>query len=285
MTNLFEKIKKEKYISRILILVFALTLSAVLYNLFELPTKLVTGGSTGISIITEYLFGIEPSLMISIISYSTLILSFIFLGIEKTSSAIIASFLYPILISLTSNVTNYIKVDTTDMLTISIFMGVLYGIYSGLIYRAGFSSGGVSTFSHILYKYKKISVTASNTTINMVLVVLGGALFGWQKVMYALIILFISRFVADKVLLGTSKNKNIFIFTDKNKEITDFILNELHSGVTEFNAVGGFNNKKRKVLMTAVTNHSYFKLKQGSKQIDKNSFMIVTDSYHVSDDK
>jgi len=280
--EVFEKIEQKHIFRRIFILCISLFVSAIIFNFFISPTKLVTGGSNGIAIIIEYLFNIEASTVILVISTSLLVVSFFTLGFEQTSGAIISTFVYPFFVKLTSDLPNMLPVDTTDMLLISIFIGVIYGITNGLVYKNGFNNGGTSIISQVLYKYKRISISTSGFIMNIIIVLLGGFLFGWTMVMYATIILYINSIVTDKVLIGISKNKNVFIITTKEKEIKNYVMNELKQGITEFDVKGGFNFKKKQVLMTTIPSRNYFRLKEGVKLIDNDVFVIVTDSYEAS---
>lgn len=280
--EVFDKIEQKHLVRRIFTLCISLFISALIFNFFLSPTRIVTGGPSGIAIILEYLFNFEASTVIFIISTSLLIISFFTLGFEQTSGAIIATFVYPFFVKLTSDLPILLPVETTDMLLISIFIGVIYGITNGLVYKNGFNNGGTSIISQILYKYKRISISTSGFIMNIIIVLFGGFLFGWTMVMYATIILYINSIVTDKVLIGISKNKNVFIITTKEKEIKDYVLNELKHGITEFDVKGGFKFKKKQVLMTTIPSRNYFRLKEGVKLIDNDVFVIVTDSYEAS---
>ena len=89
----------------------------------------------------------------------------------------------------------------------------------------------------------------------------------------------------DRVLIGVSANKSIYIMTTKEKEVNEFITEHLHHGTTEFDVEGGLEYQKRKVLMTVIPTKDYFKLKEGVKLIDNKCFFIVTDSYQLSGGK
>lgn len=281
ISDILEIVKKKNLFLRLGILCFTLLISAIAFNLLQLPINLVTGGTSGVSVITKHLFGIEPSHMLFILSIFFLILSFIFLGIEQSSGAVLATFLYPFFVDLTSNLTTIIKVDTSDMVLIAIFLGVINGICNGITFKIGFSNGGFNIISHILYKYKKISISSSSFLINIIIVITGGYFFGWTMVMYASIVLYINSIVVDRVLIGVSKNKAMYIITNYEEQVKNYILNDLDHGITTFDAKGGYNNEKRKVLMTVVPNSEYFKVTEGVKSIDKDAFFIVTDSYQV----
>lgn len=281
MKEKLQMIKEKKLIKRILILCFAQLLSALVFNLFQKKANLVTGGAGGIALILNHIFGFNTSDVITIVMLSFLVVSFIFLGWEATSGAVVSSIVYPLFIDLTEHLIEFINIDTSDMLLISIFVGLVSGISNGLIFKNGFNNGGTSVISQILYRYKKISISTASFIINLIVVVLGGFFFGWHMVMYAAITLYINSIVLDKILIGVSKNKFVYIVIDKEKEkeIKDYVIYTLKRGITEFEADG--ISKKKKVLMTVIPNSDYFKLKEGIKFVDKHTFFIVTDSYEV----
>ena len=81
-------------------LIFSLFFSAIVYNLFLLPVNLVTGGSGGIATITNYVYGIDPALMILIVSLICALLSFMYLGTRVTAVTILASIIYPFFVEI-----------------------------------------------------------------------------------------------------------------------------------------------------------------------------------------
>lgn len=279
--SILETVKKKKLVRRYALLILSLFISACYFNLLQLPTQIVTGGSSGVSIILNYYFKWDPSQVIFIISSILLIAGFIFLGFEKTSGALVTTIIYPIFVNLTSNISNYISVDLSDKILISIFIGLLAGITTGMVYKAGFSNGGFSIISEIISEKKKIPISNISFVINFIIVAFGGASFGWTMVMYAVIILYINSIILDRVLIGVSKNKSLYIITKEEEKMKDYIMNSLKHGVTIFDVKGGFMEKKQKVLMTVIPNRDYFKLKEGIKEIDEYAFFIVTDSYQV----
>ena len=99
--------------------------------------------------------------------------------------------------------------------------------------------------------------------------------------MYGVIILYIISMLTDKVLLGISDSKAFYIVTEKEEQVKEYILNNLSHGVTIFQARGGYDNKKQKVLFCVIPTKEYFKLKEGIAAIDQKAFFVVTDAYEV----
>lgn len=273
--------KTKTRVYRIFLITISLILSAFVYNLFLLPLSIVAGGTSSIATITYYLYDINPALMIFIISGICSVLGFMYLGAERTTGTIIASIAYPIIVEITSKLVGQIQIDTNDVLLIVLFAGVLGGIANGLMYKSGYSSGGLPTISQILYEKFRISVAKTSFIINFIIVMIGAYFFGLTNALYAVIFLYIYSIITDKVLLGTSNNKAFYIITDKEKEVKEYIIENLKHTVTTFDVKGGLLENKRKVILTVVPSREYYRLTEGIKKIDKDAFFTVTDSYQV----
>ena len=120
MDNFFEeiikKIKRKSLLRRIVILILALFVLSLVYNLLLLPTGLVAGGVNGIAVITNYVYGIDSSIMILLISLACLLFSFMYLGKERTAGSILATFLYPLFVKITALITQNINLNYQDFL-------------------------------------------------------------------------------------------------------------------------------------------------------------------------
>ena len=273
--------KTKTRIYRIFLITISLILSAFVYNLFLLPLSIVAGGTSSIATITYYLYDINPALMIFIISGICSILGFMYLGAERTTGTIIASISYPIIVEITSKLVGQIQIDTSDVLLIVLFAGVLGGIANGLMYKSGYSNGGLATISQIVFEKFKISIAKTSFVMNFIIVMIGAYFFGLTNALYAVIFLYIYSIITDKVLLGTSNNKAFYIITDKEKEVKEYIIENLKHTVTTFDVKGGLLENKRKVILTVVPSREYYRLTEGIKKIDKDAFFTVTDSYQV----
>ena len=279
--KILEKINSKSSVKRHIQLVIGCLLIATSYNLFLVPNNIVAGGVAGFAIIINYLFNIDNSLVILIGSIILLILSYFLLGKEKTKATILGSLLFPICVNLTKNIGNIIDIDTNQLLLISVFGGVVYGFGEGLIYKAGFTTGGTDIINQILSKYLKISIGNSMLYCDGTIVLLTAFVFGPTQFMYSIIILYVISYMSDRVILGVSDSKAFYIVTDEEEKIKEYILRYLNHGVTVFNAKGGYAKENQKVLMCVLPTKDYYKLKEGIHEIDPKSFFVVTDAYEV----
>lgn len=274
-------IKQKIRVKELIEFIIGCFLVALAFNLFMSPNNLVAGGVSGFSLILKHFFGLNPSTIISVANVFLIILSFLVLGKEKTKATILGSILFPVFVSMTEHLSTYISFKESEMILIAVFGGVLQGIGAGLIFRAGYSTGGTDILNMIVSKIFKISLGNSMFFTDGTIIVIGAFVFGFNHLMYSLIILYLISTLTDKVVLGISDSKAFYIITSKEKEVKDFVINELKHGVTEFNAKGGYNSENQTVLMSVVPTREYYKLKEGIHNIDKNAFFVAMDSYEV----
>lgn len=279
-----KKVKEKNYYLRTFILIVGIFLLALNYNLFLLPNNLVIGGTSGIAIILKQLFGLSPNAFIYISSVVLIILSFAFLGKEETQKSIIGSILYPIFISFTSPLAKTLlpSFSFDSMILTILIAGILCGIANGIIYKAGYTTGGSDILMKIANKYGKISEGKAVFTINLIIMLFGALVFGATKFIYSLIILYLNSALIDRILIGISDSKLFFIYTKKTEKIKNFILNDMKTGVTILNAQGGFSNEENHVLMCVVPNRDYYLFKETVLAIDEKAFFVINDCYEVS---
>lgn len=279
--TIIDEIYKKFNPLRYLYLLVGLFLISVSFNIFLLPNNIVFGGVSGLSIIFKKLFGIDTSLFILISSLLLLIVSFIVLDKEKTKGSVLGTILFPIFVKLTSGFSSYLTINPSEIFLYALFGGVLYGIGAGLVFKAGFTTGGTDIINQIITKYLKVSMGTSLILSDGLIVLAGVFIFGVRKLMYAVITLYIISILTDKVLLGISDSKAFYIIAEKDEEIKEYVLKELGHGVTIFAAKGGFSKEKQNVLFCVIPTKDYFKLKEGIHSIDKEAFFVATDAYEV----
>lgn len=277
VSNIYQHDKIKRYVQ----FIFGCLLVALAFNLFYSPNNIVAGGVSGLSIVLNHFFKFNQSYVILITNIFLLILSYTFLGKEKTRLSILGSILFPIFVNLTSFLTKYVSFSESEMLLVAIFGGLLQGVGAGLIFKVGFSTGGTDILNMIISKKLKIGMGQAMIFTDGLIVLLGFFAFGFNKLMYALIVLYLVTWAMDRVLLGISDAKAFYIITKKDKEVKEYILKEMKHGVTKFEATGGYKDKDQDVLMSVIPTKEYYKFKEGIHLIDPDAFFVVTDAYQV----
>lgn len=284
LNKIVEKVSEKNRILRMSILGIGTFLLALAYNMYLKPFNIVTGGVSGLSIICQQLFKIDANIFIYLFNGILIIISFFALGKKETSRQLLGAILYPLMISFTLPLANYLNsILIIDNFLIELLLAsLIIGFAGGIIYKVGYSSGGNDIVVLIINKYLKVPIGKSTFITNLIIILLGGALFGINNVLYAIIIVYLNGALVDKILIGISNSKQFFIHTKEINKVKELIIEKLGTGVTVLETTGGFSRRKRKMLMCVVSTKDYYLFKEAVLEIDPDAFFVINDCYEVA---
>lgn len=284
LNKIVEKVSEKNRILRMSILGIGTFLLALAYNMYLKPFNIVTGGVSGLSIICQQLFKIDANIFIYLFNGILIIISFFALGKKETSRQLLGAILYPLMISFALPLANYLNsILIIDNFLIELLLAsLIIGFAGGIIYKVGYSSGGNDIVVLIINKYLKVPIGKSTFITNLIIILLGGALFGINNVLYAIIIVYLNGALVDKILIGISNSKQFFIHTKEINKVKELIIEKLGTGVTVLETTGGFSRRKRKMLMCVVSTKDYYLFKEAVLEIDPNAFFVINDCYEVA---
>ncbi len=280
--QVIDEVFSKNFWPRLLVTIIGSFALAINYNLFLLHNNLVIGGTSGIAIILNEYIGIDSATFLMIVNISLLILSFIFLGARNTGLTIVGSLLYPLFVSLTGELCDYLatKIVFDDFILVALISGCLFGTANGFIYKAGFTTGGSDVIVQMINKYLKIPTGVASFIFNIIVLTSGAMLFGINKAIYAVIIIVINSILVDKIMLGISDSKMFYIVTKKPEAIKEFIA-EMKAGYTIMRTDGGYTNKANNIIMCVISTTQYYMFKNVIEEIDPQAFYIISDCYGV----
>ena len=279
LTELDHKNKTQKFA----IFICGVLIYSIAFSIFFSPKNVVTGGTTGLSLIIYDVFHIDTSITVFLSSFLLLIVGFILLDKKMMMKTVFGFIMLPIFMKFGGLYADMLRFDDTSLFLIVFFGGVVMGFGNGLVIRSGYSVGGFQTLYQIFYKYYGIPIGKSTLILNGILIVLSSFFFGITNALYAVIGLYVSSVVTDKVMLETSATKTFYIVTDKDEEISQYIVENLGYGVTLMDAKGGYSDSSLKVLMCAVPTREYYQMKEMVQGIDEHVFFLITDTYEIYD--
>ena len=277
-----KKIKDKNTYRSFCEFIIGMLITSVAVSVFYKPNSLVTTGCTGLSILISNYIDIDLSLIVFSLSSILLAVSFCVFGLEYGAKNILGTILFPIFIKAASLINVFVTFNNTSLFLLILIGGVLSGIGFGIIKKSGYSLGGFYVIYDILNRNLRISVGKANLFCNIIIIFSSIFIFGLSKAIYSGIGLYISSYIGDKIILGVSQNKAFYIITNKVKDVKEYIINNLNYTVTVVNARGGYSDKKKKMILCVIPTIEYIKLKEVVKEIDKDAFFLVTDSYSVS---
>lgn len=284
MRTVINRFRDKENLKNLFIFLLGLVILAFNYNVFVYPNKFNVGGMTGVATILNYLCDLEPAYFIFGSSIFLVILSYFTLDKDITYNSVIGAIMYPLLLEFLKPFCAFISpyfVFSNTIITL-IIAGALLGLGSGLVYKSGYTTGGSDIIMKILNKYQHLTDGNANLLMNTIIVLLGAIVFGVYSVIYSIIILIISTNIVDKILIGISSSKMFLVSSKKYKQIENYVIDTMHTGVTILDATGGFLFQKRKILMVVVPTRMYNVFKEEILFLDKDAFIVVSDCYEVT---
>lgn len=277
-----KKINDKNVYKNFFMFIMGCLIAGLSVSVFYNPNDVVTTGCTGLSILINRYTNIDLSLIVLVFSSILLVISFLVFGISYGAKNILGTILFPIFIKATSIINNFVSFEDTSLFLLILIGGVLSGISFGMIKRSGYSLGGFYVIYDILNSRFKISIGKASLFTNILVIILSSFTFGIDKCIYAAIVLYVSSYIGDKIMLGISSNKAFYIVTSKYKDVMDYIINNLGHTVTLINVKGGYSDKGKKMLLCVISTTEYIKMRDVIKEIDKDAFFLITDSYSTT---
>lgn len=257
------------------ILCLGLFIYSISFNLFMVPYNFVVGGVSGISIIVENLFHINESLTVTFLSVILLILGFILCNKDRMYSSVASTFILPFFLELTSGIGKYVDISFSPLLA-ALYCALLTGLALGLVYKVGFSTGGTDIIYWIMEKYVKKSTGQLMLLVEGIIVLIGAFVFGFEKLMYSLIILFLMSKISDKIVIGISDSKFMYVIPKKFDEVYEYI-NSL-SFVRSFKLK---TDNGKEVICLVMSTKDYSIIYSNIKSIDNDAFISANNTYET----
>lgn len=169
-----------------------------------------------------------------------------------------------------------------DFVVNTLLAGIIYGLAIGFIFRGGATSGGSDIISMILHKYTKVSLGT------LVMIVDGcitlSTLVAFKQVrfpVYSVLIIAIESYLIDLIVDGFRTDKTVFIVTEHQEEVRNFIIGELHRGGTVILGHGLYQGQERQMIYCNLSRTDFVKLKSSLRMLDPDAFVNVINSSEV----
>jgi len=266
---------------QLVIVLFGAILNAVAMNFFLIPANVYASGFTGFAqLISSILEEFSPIFLSTGILLFLLNVPVIILGWKKVGrSFTIYSFISVVTMSFFMEVIPVIHVSN-DILLNAVFGGVIAAVGVGLTLKWGASTGGMDIVAMVLSRMKDRPVGTYFFTLNSVIIITAGFLYGWEKALYTLVQLYVSTRVIDAIHTRHEK-LTAMIVTQKANELKNAIHAQLTRGITRVPAKGGFSNEDKEMMFIVITRYELFDLQRVIKEVDPNAFTNIVETSGV----
>jgi uncharacterized membrane-anchored protein YitT (DUF2179 family) len=266
---------------KVMVVIFGALLNAISMNLFLIPANVYSSGFAGIAqLLSKVLTDISP-FSVSM-GYLLLFLNIpvAILGWKKVGKSFtVFSFLSVLLTTFFLEIIP-IKELSHDILLNAVFGGVILAVGVGFTLKWGASTGGLDIVAMVLSRAKDKPVGTYMFTLNAIIILTAGILYGWEKALYTLVTLYTSTRVIDAIHTRHEKLTAIII-TRNGEDLKKAIHSQLVRGITTIPAKGAYTNETKDMMMIVITRYELFDLERIIKEVDPNAFTNIIETSSV----
>jgi uncharacterized membrane-anchored protein YitT (DUF2179 family) len=266
---------------KVIVVILGALLNAISINLFLIPANVYSSGFAGLAqllskVLTQYTpLHVSMGFLLLLLNIPVAILGWKKVGKSFTLysfiSVLVTSFFLEII---------PIQKMSHDILLNAVFGGVILAIGVGFTLKWGASTGGLDIIAMVLSRLKDKPVGTYMFTLNAIIIVTAGSLYGWEKALYTLVTLYTSTRVIDAIHTRHEK-LTAFIITSQGEELKKAIQAKLIRGITTLPAKGAYTNETKEILMIVITRYELFDLERIIKEVDPKAFTNIIETASV----
>lgn len=265
----------KKTIKNIIGILLGNTIYALAVILFIVPNGLITGGSTGLAIAANHVFGMPITLFVSLFNVGMFALGFLVLGKTFALTTLISSFYFPFILSVFEKTIGYTQM-TADPLLAAILGGVMIGSAIGIVIKCNASTGGMDIPPLVINKKIGLPISVSMYAFDFLILLMQVFYTDREMVLYGIVLVATYTIVLDKVLVIGKAQTEVMIVSKEYAKINETIIHELDRGTTMLKSISGYMKNEYPVVMTVVSNRELPKLNDLVLSIDEHAFMVVS---------
>ena len=275
-----KQINCKEVVWELFTLTAAVAIIAAAVYFFLVPSHASVSSISGLGIILTNFIPLPLSVITMALNVVLLIIGFITCGREFGTKTVYTSILLPVFIGIFErifpNIGSLTKTQELDVLCYVLVVSVGLSI----LFNMNASSGGLDIVAKILNKYLHIELGKAMSLAGMCVALSAALVYDKKTVVLSVLGTCFNGMVVDHFIFGQNLKRRVCIITKYEEELRNFILHELHSGATIYDAIGAYNLDKRHEIITIVDKNEYQKLMNYINNLDPKAFITV---YTVAD--
>ena len=262
------------------ILTIAIAIIAVAVYFFLVPSHTSISSMSGLGIVLSNFVPLPLSAITMILNVVLLIIGFFTCGKEFGLKTVYTSVMLPVFLGIFENIfPNTGSITNSQELDVLCYILVV-SVGLSILFNRNASSGGLDIVAKIMNKYFHMELGKAMSLSGMCVALSAALVYDKKTVVLSVLGNYFNGIVLDHFIFDHNIKRRVCIITKKEEELRQFIVRDLHSGATIYEAIGAYNMEKRNEIITIVDKGEYQKLMKYINQEDPEAFITV---YTVSD--
>ena len=261
------------------ILTVAVAIIAAAVYFFLVPSHASVSSISGLGIVLSNFVPLPLSAITMILNVVLLLIGFVTCGKEFGIKTVYTSIMLPLFLGLFEVV--FPKAGSmTDSQELDVLCYILVvSVGLSILFNRNASSGGLDIVAKIMNKYLHIELGRAMSLSGMCVALSAALVYDKKTVVLSVLGTYFNGIILDHFIFDQNRKRRVCIITGREEELRQFIIQDLHSGATVYEAIGAYNLEKHNEIITIVDKSEYQKLMKFINEIDPKAFITV---YNVS---
>ena len=274
-----KKLNYADIVKETAILTVAVAIIAAAVYFFLVPSHTSVSSISGLGIVLSNFVPLQLSAITMILNVVLLTIGFFTCGREFGVKTVYTSVMLPLFLGLFEIIFPDFG-SMTDSQELDVLCYVLVvSVGLSILFNRNASSGGLDIVAKIMNKYLHMELGKAMSLSGMCVALSAVLVYDKKTVVLSILGTYFNGIVLDHFIFDHNIKRRVCIITKKEEELRQFIIHDLHSGATIYEAIGAYNMEKRREIITIVDKGEYQKLMKFINQEDPKAFITV---YNVS---
>ena len=274
------KLNTKDLVKETVILTAAVAIIAAAVYFFLVPSHASVSSISGLGIVLSNFVPLPLSAITMIQNVVLLIIGFFTCGKEFGVKTVYTSILLPVFLGVFEKAFPG-GISLTDSQELDVLCYILVvSVGLSILFNRNASSGGLDIVAKIMNKYLHMELGKAMSLSGMCVALSAALVYDKKTVVLSVLGTYFNGIILDHFIFDHNIKRRVCIITKKEEELRKFIINDLHSGATVYEAIGAYNGQKHNEIITIVDKSEYQKLMNYINHEDPKAFITV---YNVSD--
>ena len=266
-------------LKEIAVMTIAVGIIAAAVYFFLIPSQTSISSVSALAIIIAHYVPLHVSTVTMILNVVLLLIGFITCGKEFGAKTVYTSILLPLYLAVFEHVFPDFEslTNSTELDVLCYVLVVSFGL--SILFNMNASSGGLDIVAKILNKYLRMDLGRAMSLSGMCVALSAALVYDKKTVVLSILGTYFNGIILDHFIFDHNKKRRVCIITEKEEALRQFIINELHSGATIYEAIGAYNLQRHNEIITIVDKSEYQRLMTFINREDPKAFITV---YNVS---
>ena len=276
--------KKLTVIKEFIIITLATALLGLSFHIFMIPSRVSIGSVSGLSMVLSQMTGgtLPISLIALAINAVLLIAGFICLGTGFGIKTVYTSLILPVFLGVYEILLPNFQPIIGDPFQDVLCHLFLVSFCQATLFNVNASSGGLDIIGKLLNKYLRVDLGKAVASCGLIVALMSYFVSDLKIVVLSVLGTYLNGIILDYFIFGNNIKRRVCILSSKLDEIRNFVISDLHSGATIYEAIGAYNNTPLKEIVIIVNKQEYAALMRFVSKTDPAAFVTVYNVNEVS---